>query len=117
MSREMMEKVIEEYIIKEKDEDITNTTDDDVTIVVSNSKVQSRDHEPSVECNNITIEIISSMINEVLVKDKSELRAINRKCTEIIIKFSLQYNDKLEYYNLILGKRVMALDKINDECY
>ena len=117
MSREMMEKVIEEYIIKEKDEDVTDTTDDDVTIVVSNSKVQSRDHEPSVECNNVTMEIISSMINEVLVEDKSELRAINRKCTEITTKLSLRYNNKLEYCNLMLGKRVMALDKINDECY
>ena len=57
------------------------------------------------------------MINEVLVKDKSELRAINRKCAEITTKLSLRYNDKLEYYNLMLGKRVMALDKINDEYY
>ena len=39
MSREMMKKVIEEYTIKEKDEDVTDTTDDDITIVVSNSKV------------------------------------------------------------------------------
>ena len=64
----MMEKVIEEYTIKEKDKDITDTTDDNVTIVVSNSKVQSRDHGPSVECNNVTMKMISSMINEVLVE-------------------------------------------------
>ena len=117
MSRVMMEKVIEEYTIKEKDKDVTDTTDDDVTIVVSNSKVQSRDHEPSVECNNVIMEMISSMINKVLVEDKSELRAINRKYAKITTKLSLRYNNKLEYCNLMLGKRVMALDKINDKCY
>ena len=57
------------------------------------------------------------MINKVLVEDKSELRAINRKCTKITTKLSLQYNDKLEYCNLMLGKRVMTLDKINKEYY
>jgi hypothetical protein len=119
ISREMMEKVIEEYTIKEKDKVATNTTDNDaITIIVNNtSKVQSMDHEPSVEYNNVTLEMLSSMINEVLVKDKSELRVINRKCTEITTKLSLQYNDKLEYCNLMLGKRVITLDKINEECY
>jgi len=119
ISREMMEKVIEEYTIKEKDKVATNTTDNDaITIVVNNtSKVQSMDHKPSVEYNNVILEMLSSIINEVLVEDKSELRAINRKCTEIITKLSLQYNDKLEYCNLMLGKRVITLDKINEECY
>ena len=63
------------------------------------------------------MEMISSMINEVLVEDKSELRAINRKYAEITTKLSLRYNDTLEYCNLMLSKRVIALDKINDECY
>ena len=57
------------------------------------------------------------MINKVLVREKSELRAINRKYTEIKTRLSLKYNDRLEYCNLMLSKRVMSLDKINEECY
>ena len=61
--------------------------------------------------------MLNKMINVVLIEDKSELRAINRKYAEITTKLSLQYNDQLEYCNIMLGKRVMSLDAINEECY
>ena len=61
--------------------------------------------------------MLNKMINEVLIEDKSELRAINWKCAEITTKLSLQYNDRLEYCNIMLGKRAMSLNEINKECY
>ena len=79
------------------------------------TKQENNGKEYSV--NNVMLEMLNKMINEVLVKDKSELRAINRKCTEITTKLSLQYNDRLEYCNRMLRKRVTSLDEINEECY
>ena len=67
--------------------------------------------------NNVMLEMLNEMINEVLVEEKYEVQEINRRCEEITTKLSLRYNDQLENFNRMLGKRLISLDEINNECY
>ena len=62
-------------------------TSEDTNEKAHSTKQENNGQEYSM--NNIILEMLNKMINEVLVEDKSELRAINRKCAEITTKLSL----------------------------
>ena len=48
---------------------------------------------------------------------KAELREINRLSTKITAKFTFHYQYNMEIWNNQLRKRVIQLQRINDECH
>jgi len=60
---------------------------------------------------------MNEILNKVRAEDESEVRVINWKCEQIIIKLYLKYNDRLEKLNRMIGKRLISLEGINDECH
>ena len=60
--------------------------------------------------SRVTLVMLSSTINKVLGNDKinakKELESIDYRCKDVTTKFFLQYYERLEYYNLMLGKNL-----------
>ena len=61
--------------------------------------------------------MIEQMILEFSTSDKSELREINRLCTNVTTKLNHHYQNNLEYRNYKIMKRIAQLETINDDCY
>ena len=63
------------------------------------------------------MEIINTMIQEYLVDEKAELREINCLSLNIATKLTFHYQYNLENWNNQLRKRVLQLERINNECH
>ena len=110
-------KLLEEEVLEDVDEEKSVASDE--TPRISNmSKLTNEGKNDSQEyhIDYVTIEKLNDMIKAVFTDDKAELKHINRLSTDITTKLVLSSNDNLENLNLMLGKRVLSLEWINDEC-
>ena len=83
-------------------------------------KTKVRSKENNVNDYNIeraTMEVIHTMIQEYLVDEKAELREINRLSTNITTKLTFHHQYNMENWNNQLRKRVLQLERINNECH
>ena len=92
----------------------------DQTPRVRNGKTKEKSKENNENEYNIeraTMEVIHTIIQEYLVDEKAELREINRLSTKITAKFTFHHQYNMEIWNNQLRKRVIQLQRINDECH
>ena len=83
-------------------------------------KTKEKSKENNVNEYNIeraTMDVIQTIIQEYLVDEKAELREINRLSTKITTKFTFHHQYNMEIWNNQLRKRVLQLQRINDECH
>ena len=65
----------------------------------------------------MALDALTTMTNEALSNDRSELKDINRECSDTTTKLLFQNQEKLEHCNCVLGKRLTQLEDTNDECH
>ena len=90
------------------------------TPIVTNATSQSDNHgSDSADCSadNVTLDMLTTIMNEVLSNDRLEVKAINRECSDITTTLLLQNQEKLEHCDHVLGKLLTQLEDINDECH
>ena len=104
---------------KEEDNDETSVTSDD-TPRMSNETEKVKSNEDTIKnhcIENTTMEMLNLIIQEFLADEQSELREINRLCSNISAKLTIQYQNDLEDQNWIIEKWLLQLKRINYDCH